>query len=223
MDTALLSQSALFRGANSDEIEAMLGCLVAKTRCYGKGALIYGAGQTVTALGLVLHGSVLIQSEDAWGRATVMDSLGPGQIFAETYACTPGEPLMVNVLAAEPCEVLFLRVSRIFEFEENGCPHQRRLLRNLLALFAQKNLTLSRKIFHTSAKTIRERMLSYLSDQAIRAQSRSFSIPFGRQQLADYLNVDRSALSNELSKMQREGLIQVRRNHFVLCAESLPD
>ena len=223
MDTALLSQSALFRGANSDEIEAMLGCLVAKTRCYGKGALIYGAGQTVTALGLVLHGSVLIQSEDAWGRATVMDSLGPGQIFAETYACTPGEPLMVNVLAAEPCEVLFLRVSRIFEFEESGCPHQRRLLRNLLALFAQKNLTLSRKIFHTSAKTIRERLLSYLSDQAIRAQSRSFSIPFDRQQLADYLNVDRSALSNELSKMQRAGLIQVRRNHFVLCAESLPD
>ena len=149
MDTALLSQSALFRGANSDEIEAMLGCLVAKTRCYGKGALIYGAGQTVTALGLVLHGSVLIQSEDAWGRATVMDSLGPGQIFAETYACTPGEPLMVNVLAAEPCEVLFLRVSRIFEFEESGCPHQRRLLRNLLALFAQKNLTLSRKILRS--------------------------------------------------------------------------
>ena len=223
MDTALLSQSALFRGANPDEIEAMLGCLAAQTRRYGKGALIYGAGQTVTALGLVLHGSVLIQSEDAWGRATVMDSLGPGQIFAETYACTPGEPLMVNVLAAEPCEVLFLQVSRILESEEDGCPHQHRLVQNLLALFAQKNLTLSRKIFHTSAKTIRERLLSYLSDQAIRAQSRSFSIPFDRQQLADYLNVDRSALSNELSKMQREGLIQVHRSQFVLCSESLPD
>ena len=222
MDTSLLAQSALFRGANPDEIEAMLGCLAAQTRRYGKGALIYGAGQTVTALGLVLRGSVLIQSEDAWGRATVMDSLGPGQIFAETYACTPGEPLMVNVLAAEPCEVLFLQVARVLA-EDDGCPHQRRLVRNLLTLFAQKNLTLSRKIFHTSAKTIRERLLSYLSDQAIRAQSRSFSIPFDRQQLADYLNVDRSALSNELSKMQREGLIQVRRNQFVLCAESLPD
>mgnify|MGYP001025194655 FL=1 len=216
MDFIGLSKTALFRGATPQEVETMLTCLGAETRQFPKGEMIYRTGDVVTSLGVVLSGSVLIENDDLWGNTTVLDSIGPGQIFAETYACASGEPLMVNVVAAEPTEVLFLNVDRVLRVCSHACDHHSKLIRNLLSISAQKNLNLSRKIFHTASKSIRGRLLSYLSYQAVRRGSRSFVIPFTRQQLADYLNVDRSALSNELSKMQKEGLLRVDRNQFEL-------
>ena len=216
MKSAVLAHTPLFRGATPEEVEAMLGCLGAERRAFARGELIYRTGDVVTALGLVLSGRVLIESGDFWGNVTVLGSAGPGEIFAETYACSPGEPLMVDVEAAEPTEVLFLDVSRVLQTCPRACGHHSRLIRALLALSAQKNLDLSRKIFHTAPKTIRGRLLAYLSYQALRAGSRRFTIPFDRQQLADYLNVDRSALSNELSKMRKEGLLEVEKNRFSL-------
>ncbi len=216
MTGALLANTALFRGASPQEAEAMLNCLGAVERSYCKGERICRSGDYMTDLGMVLSGSVLIQTDDLWGNTTVLDKAGPGQIFAETYACVPGEPLMVDVVAAEAARVLFLKVERVLHVCSHTCAHHSKLIRNLLLLSAQKNLNLSRKIFHTSAKTIRGRLLSYLSYQARRSGGPSFSIPFNRQQLADYLNVERSALSNELSKMQRDGLIRLEKNQFTL-------
>lgn len=216
MNYRFLAQTPLFQGTSPQEIEAMLACLGSDVHRYEKGQIIYRAGDVVHALGVVLSGSVLIETDDVWGNTTVLDCAGPGHIFAETYACLPDEPLMVYVKAAEACQILFLNVGRILQICPTSCGHHTTLVRNLLSLSAQKNLNLSRKIFHTAPKTIRGRLLSYLSDQSVRSGSRSFTIPFNRQQLADYLNVDRSALSNELSKMQREGLIRADRNQFVL-------
>lgn len=198
----------------------MLNCLGAAERGYTKGEQIYHSGDYVTDLGMVLSGSVLIQTDDLWGNTTVLDRIGPGQIFAETYACVPGEPLMVDVVAAEGTQVLFLNVERVLRVCSHTCAHHSKLIRNLLLLSAQKNLNLSRKIFYTSSKTIRGRLLSYLSYQARRNGTPSFTITFNRQQLADYLNVERSALSNELSKMQRDGLLVVEKNHFTLTRNS---
>ena len=194
MDFIGLSKTALFRGATPQEVENMLTCLGAEVRQFPRGEMIYRTGDVVTSLGVVLSGSVLIENDDLWGNTTVLDSIGPGQIFAETYACASGEPLMVNVVAAEPTEVLFLNVDRVLRVCSHACDHHSKLIRNLLSISAQKNLNLSRKIFHTASKSIRGRLLSYLSYQAVRSGSRSFAIPFNRQQLADYLNVDRSAL-----------------------------
>ena len=146
----------------------------------------------------MLKGNALIENDDIWGNRSVLDYVKEGQIFAETYACALDEKLMVNVIAMSDCEVLF---------------HQN-LVQNLLAISAQKNLNLSRRIFHTSSKTIRGRLLSYLSYQAMEREKEEFDIPYNRQQLADYLGVDRSAMSNELGKMQKDGLIEVKRNHF---------
>ena len=216
MDAAALSKTALFRGTTPEEVESMLACLGAWRRQFDKGEIICRAGDVVTALGMVLSGRVLIENGDLWGSTTVLDSVGPGEIFAETYACVPGEPLMVDVVAAEAARVLFLDMGRVLQVCSHTCGHHNRLIRNILALAAQKNLNLSRKIFHTSPKTIRGRLLSYLSDQAIRSASRCVCIPFDRRQLADYLNVDRSALSHELSKMVRDGLIRVEKNRFWL-------
>jgi len=216
MDYFFLSKTVLFRGASPSEIEAMLTCLKAEQRAYPRGAIIYHAGDSVSAVGLVLSGSASIENDDIWGNKSILDRVGPGQLFAETYACVPGEPLMTSVVATEPTEVLFLDMSRVLHLCSNACSFHGKLIRNLLTIAAQKNIGLSRRIFHTSSKSIRGRLLSYLSFQAAQHGSRTFEIPFNRQQLADYLSVDRSAMSNELSKMQREGLLQVERNRFTL-------
>ena len=185
MDVACLAQTPLFRGSTPEEVASMLACLGAVQRAYQKGAVIYCAGDTVQSMGLILSGSVHIESGDVWGNRSILDQAGPGQVFAETYACLPDEPLMVSVTAAADTQVLFLQTSRVLQTCTSACAHHARLIRNLLAISAQKNLILSRRIFHTSPKTIRGRLLSYLSFQSLRQGSRSFTIPFNRQQLAD--------------------------------------
>lgn len=215
MNTVILSNTPLFHGTTPDEVEAMLHCLGSEERRFEKGRRILHAGEHTQCLGMVLSGRILIQNDDVWGNTTVLDNVLPGQIFAETYACT-NEPLLVDVVAAEASTVLFLKIQRVLQVCSNTCDHHNKLIANLLFLSAHKNLNLSRKIFHTSSKSIRARLLSYFSDQSMRTGSRSFTIPFNRQQLADYLNVDRSALSNELSKMQKEGLLRTERSHIEL-------
>lgn len=214
MDFVQISKTVLFQGTRPEDAEAMLKCLEAREKQFQKDETIYYVGDRVSELGLVLSGSVLIENDDLWGNRSILDRIGTGQIFAETYACVPGEKLLVTVTAAEKTEVLFLNVGKILRVCTNACSFHARLIRNLLTLSAQKNLNLSRRIFHTSAKSIRGRLLSYLSWQAVKQGSREFDIPFNRQQLADYLGVDRSAMSAELGKMKREGLIQVDRSHF---------
>lgn len=221
MNFLYLSKTALFQGSTAEETEKILSCLGAGEKHYRKEEIICHMGDTVTSLGVVISGSVLIENDDIWGNRSILDRVGPGQIFAETYACVPGEKLMVNVTAAEDTVILFLDVGRIIRTCPNSCAYHSKLIRNLLSISAQKNLNLSQRIFNTSSKTIRGRLLSYLSDQAVLRGEQQFDIPFNRRQLADYLGVDRSAMSNELSKMQREGLIRVERNHFELMSGEL--
>ena len=216
MDTLFLSESALFRGITPQEIEAMMGCLRAVTKSYNRGETILSEGDFLTSIGMVLSGSVSIENNDVWGNRSILDRLGAGQIFAENYACVPGEPLMISAVAAEPAEILFMDTSCMLSVCAHTCSFHNRLIRNLLSISAQKSLNLSRRIMHTSSKSIRGRLLSFLSFQATKNGCREFEISFNRQQLADYLSVDRSAMSNELSKMQKDGIIEVKRNHFIL-------
>ena len=228
MDYLFLSKTMLFCGMSPDEIKSMMNCLQAVTKTYPRGAVIYHEGDAIHSVGMILSGSVSIENDDIWGNKSILDRAVPGQIFAENYACLPNELLMVNVVAAEPTEVLFLNINKMFTVCSNTCMFHSRLVRNMLSISAQKSLNLSRRIMHTSSKSIRGRLLSYLSFQATQHGSLEFEIPFNRQQLADYLSVDRSAMSNELSKMQRSGLLTVERNRFILkdtdsfTASSLP-
>ena len=215
MDKTQQSGATVFEGISPQELGGMLKCLKAREREFEKGTRILQGGERVTELGLVRCGSVLIQNDDIWGHTTILARVGPGELFAETYACS-GEPLMVDVVAAEPTKVLFLQISQVLHTCPNNCDGHSKLIGNLLKVLAQKNLVLSRKISYTSARSIRGRLMAYLSEQAKANQSHSFTIPFDRQQLADYLNVERSALSNELSKMCREGLISTNRSQFQL-------
>ena len=209
-----LANTLLFRGMEPSDIDEMLGCLLAKERTYKKGEIIFPEGSPTEQLGVVLTGRVVIELGDVWGNNSMLSSIGPGGVFAEAYACVPGEPLMVNVTAAEDTEALLLNIKRVLEPCSKVCPYHVRLVRNLLALCAGKNLQLSRRVLHTGPKSIRKRLLSFFSECIKRTGSYSFDIPYNRQQLADYLSVERSALSNELSIMQRDGLIRYEKNHF---------
>ena len=206
-----LGNTPLFRGMTVPDIEEMLRCLRAVERTYKKGAVILPEGTPTEQLGVVLSGRVIIEMGDVWGNNSVLSSVGAGGIFAEAYACAPGEPLMVNVTAAEDTEVLLMHIGQVLEPCAKVCPRHL-----LLTLCSEKNLQLSRRVLHTGPKSIRKRLLSYFSECIKRTGSYEFDIPYNRQQLADYLNVERSALSNELSLMQRDGLIRYEKNHFAV-------
>lgn len=221
MDYQFLSKTILFQGNDPKQVEEMMKCFYARKKHFRKGEMVLYMGDLVKDLGLVLSGSVTIERDDLLGNRSIFGHAGPGQIFAETYACVPGEPLMVNVVADEETDILFLDISRVLTTCQSTCSHHSQLIKNLLLASARKNLGLSERIMHTSPKSIRGRLISYFSAQAAKQASPSFSIPFNRQQLADYLGVDRSSLSSELGKMKKEGLLDFWKNQFVLKTEEM--
>lgn len=211
-----LSQAPLFQGISEEEIAALLACLGAQQRRFKKGAVIFAEGTATESIGLVLSGMAIVSSGDLWGNVSILGHVPPGSVFAEAYACIPGQPLLITVTAAEDTELLLLRAGRILSPCAQQCPFHARLGRNLLSICAHKSLQLSQKILHTSPKSIRGRLMSYFSQCARQCAGSAFSIPYNRQQLADYLNVERSALCAELSRMRRDGLIEYRKNFIRL-------
>ena len=220
MDYQFLTTTPLFHGMSETEIKALLPCLSARDKKYRKGSIIYHAGNKVSEIGLILSGSVNIVVNFYWGSSNIFGHIGQGDIFAENYAVVPGRKLLNDVVAAETTEVLFLNLNNLLTTCKKGCAFHNGIIHNLIKISAMKNLDLSSRMMHTASKSIRERVLSYLSELAISSGSVHFTLPFSRQELADYLGVDRSALSNELSKMQKDGLIAFHKNDFTLLEDS---
>lgn len=216
MNYLFLQNTPLFRGIREDELREMLSCLSAREKTYKKDEVILRAGNTAFEVGLVESGSVNIVVNFYWGDSNIFGHVEKGSIFAENYAAIPGQELLCDVVAAEDCKILFLNINKLTTTCARGCSFHNRLVHNLLRISAQKNLDFSTRMMHIAPKTIRDRLLSYLSEQALKNGCPHFRIPFDRQQLADYLGVDRSALSNELSKMQKDGLLTYRKNEFTL-------
>lgn len=206
-------QTPLFRGIQEAELAEMQQRAGMRRRTYTKNERLFSMGTVVSETGIVLHGSVNIETIDPWGGKSILSNVPTGQVFAETYAFC-GEPLMVDVVAAEDCAILLLDMQLLLR--EGDAPWQQKLLQNLLGILVQKNLTLANRIFCTTPKGTRGRILTYLSGQAAKNGSMTFQIPFDRQQMADYLNLDRSALSKELGRMREEGLLTFRKNTFTL-------
>lgn len=214
MDFSFLKDTKIFFDLNEKEINSIFETLGYTIKKYPKGDVIYYAGQHVDSMGIVLSGSVTIESNDVWGNKSIFDNVKKGQVFAEVYACASSEPMMVDVISAEKTEIAFLNLSKLFNITNESHPYLNKLMVNLLKVMSTKNLNLSRKINHISSKSIRGRLVSYFTYVSITSGSDEFKIPFNRQQLADYLNVDRSSLSNELSKMRDEGLLEFNKNEF---------
>ncbi|SFC52154.1 Crp/Fnr family transcriptional regulator [Ruminococcus albus] len=211
MDISVLSGSALFNGFDETEVKNLLGSLNAREKRFRKGAMIFHSGDVISTLCFVISGSVTIESNDMWGNRTILNLVSKGQFFAESYALLPDEPMLVDVCANEDCTIVYLDMKSVGRLDESM---RVRLLANLLTITTRKNLHLSSRSFHTAPRQVRGRIMAYLNTVSVQKNSREFDIPFDRQQLADYLNVERSVLSNELSKMQKDGLIRCRKNHF---------
>lgn len=212
---SIISKTALFRGCSEEDILNMSKHLDFRTDRYRKGDVIFGMGSIVTDIGLVLSGSVRIEHTDLWGNKSILGITPAGGVFAESYACIPNEPMLVDAVANEDCDILFISVPRMFR-PCSACGSQNKVIQNLVMISAGKNLQLSRRSLHTSPKTIRGRLSSYFSQQVSAQGSNKIVIPFDRQQLADYLNLDRSALSKELGKMRNDGLIEYNKNTFLI-------
>lgn len=189
--------------------------LNAHRRSYKKGEAILHAGDLTDQMGMVLSGSVIIESNDMWGNRTILGYVGTGQFFVETYALLIEEVMLVDVMANENCQILFIHISKLISNMQNEAWSQK-LYRNLLLISSYKNLTLSSRSFHTAPKSARWRILAYLNTISLQKHSIEFDIPFDRQQLADYLNLERTNMSKELTRMQRDGIIECRKNHFKL-------
>lgn len=212
----VLKKSNLFSGVSSEEINAMLKCLSARLKHYKKEEFIIRSGDYIRSVGMMLSGTALIIQEDFWGKRTIISEVLPGTIFAETYACLPTLPIEMSVISDSECDVLFLDFNKILHVCTSSCTFHTRLIQNFLSSIARRNMVLTKKMQHMSKKTIREKLLSYLSAESLKSNSSTFDIPFNRQQLADYLSIDRSALSNELSKLQEEGILTYKKNRFTL-------
>ena len=213
-----IEKSRLFQGMTAKELSSCLDSLDAREKKYRKDDVILHAGDKTNNIGMVLSGSVTIESNDVWGNCTVLSHVGQNQYFAETYALL-GEVLLVDVRANEESRILFCNIKNLIEDSKKSSPWKEKLLKNILIISSQKNLVLSGRSFHTSPKSCRGRLLSYLNATALQTGSREFNIPFNRQQLADYLNLERTNMSKELSHMQDEGLIEYRKSHFKLIRE----
>lgn len=211
-----LAGTPLFRGIDAQEVAAMLACLGARHRTLDAGEYAAREGDPARSVGLVVAGSVVMERTDLWGARSILGRAAFGETFGEAYVCVPGSTLGVDVRALEPTAILALDVERVLKTCPSACLFHARLVRNLLGAIASKNLQLSEKIQAITPRTIRARVLSYLEARARQAGSRRFAVPFNRQQLADYLCVDRSALSHELAKMRADGLLDYDRTTFEL-------
>lgn len=216
MNPFFLSNTTLFRGLGEHEILGLLNCIGAKERTFQKDEVIFRAGSPVSEFGLVESGSVNIVVNLYWGNSMIFGHVAKGEVFAENYAAIPGKELVCDVVACEETKVIFLNMKKLLTTCVKACAYHHRIIQNMLRISAQKNLNMSSRMVHTASKSLRERLLSYLSEQALEHGNSRFTIPFNRQQLADYLAVNRSAMSNELSKMQADGLITYRKNEFTL-------
>lgn len=210
----LLSASPLFTGIMHEELGSMLHCLGAKVTEIPKGEPVFLEGDPAGFIGVVLEGNVQIVQEDYFGNRSIIHHSIPGDIFAEAFSFTGQDAMPVSGYAVKNSRVMILACRRMMTVCSNACGFHNQLVKNLLQLVSRNNLMLNEKIRYMSRKTTREKLLAYLSDQAKKSGSAEFTIPFDRQSLADYLGVERSAMSAEISKLRKDGLIEATGSRF---------
>lgn len=217
---SVIAASTLFKGMNNTEMHAILNCLKAVPKNFLKDEYIFHMGDAIQHMGLVLSGSVHLSKEDYWGRKTIHAEIGQGDIFAESFAAAEHKTPL-NAYAAKNSTVLFMDIRKILTVCSNSCTFHNTLIHNFVAVLAEKNIRMSSKIENLTQKSTKDKLLIYLSNQSQLQQCAKFTIPFNRQELAEYLAVDRSAMSQELSKLQKQGVIRFNKNTFEILNKNL--
>ena len=212
----ILKKCPLFANIEDEDLLRMLKCLDAKIGSFDKKYTVFAEGSPAKYIGVVLSGSVQVIQVDYYGNRSILSVMGEGEVFAEAFACAELREIPVSVIADEPSEIMFIDSSHILHTCHNNCGFHQQLIFNLMKDLAVKTIMFHQRIEITSKRTTREKLLAYLAMQARRAGSNSFDIDFDRQELADYLEVERSGLSAEISKLRREGILENHKNHFEL-------
>lgn len=212
----VLKRSQLFSGVSENEIAAMLSCLDAKVRTYQKGEYIFRQGEHVSFITVLVEGNLYIQRDDFWGSRSIIQHMGVGEMFGEAYMAPESGAILNDVVAAADSTVIFFDVKWIITTCSSACRFHAMVVQNLIFAISEKNRRLVQKLGHMAKRTTREKLLSYLSDEARRQNRAEFTIPFNRQELADFLYVDRSAMSAELGRMRDEGILEFEKNKFRL-------
>lgn len=212
----ILKRTQLFSGVSDTEISAMLHCLQARMINIKKGEYVYREGEHLDNISVLVKGKLLVQHNDFWGNRNIINILHVGEMFGEAYVAPESGALTNDVVAEEDSTVIFFNVRKILTVCSTACRFHSMVIQNLFFAISEKNRKLVQKIGHMSKRSTRTKLLSYLSDEAKKNNSSHFTIPFTRQQLADFLCVDRSAMSNELCKMRDEGLLEFEKNQFTL-------
>ena len=212
----VLKKTKLFSGVGDEEISTMLSCLGASLFTYKKGEFVLRQGEHLSNILVLVEGSLHIQRDDYWGNRSILGHIGIGEIFGEAYAAPDSGTLLNDVIAVEDSAVYFFDVKRVISTCSSACRFHTMVVQNLFFAISEKNRTLVQKLDYLSRRTTREKLISYLSEEAKKQNSPCITIPFNRQQLADYLSVDRSAMSNELGRMRDEGLLEFEKNRFRL-------
>ena len=212
----ILKKCPLFDGIGNDELLRMLTCLGARIEGYDKKDTIFAEGSSAKHIGIVLSGSVQMIQFDYYGNKSILSTAFPTEMFAEEFACAETEAIPVTVVASEESEIMLIDCSHILHTCHNNCGFHQRLIFNLMKDLAKKTIRFHEHIEVTSKRTTREKLMAYLALEAKRAGSNSIRIAFDRQELADYLEVDRSGLSAEISKLRNEGIIESHKNYFEL-------
>ncbi len=212
----MLKRTQLFTGVGEEEIRSMLDCLQARVSTYQKGEYVLRQGEHLDNILVLVEGKLHIQRDDYWGNRSIINMISVGEMFGEAYVTPEGGTLMNDVLAVEDSAIIFFDVKHIITVCSAACRFHSLVVQNLFFAISEKNRKLMQKLTFMTKRTTREKLIAYLSEESKRYNTSDFSIPFNRQQLADYLSVDRSAMSNELCKMRDEGLIKFEKNRFML-------
>ena len=212
----ILSKTKLFLNMPEEDIIAMLGCLQARKKSFKKGEYVLRQGEHINDITVLVEGHLHVQRDDYWGNRSIISTLGVGEIFGEAYVGPDSGVLLNDVVAVEDSVVIFFDVFRLINVCSSACRFHSMVVQNLFLAISEKNRQLLQKLGHMSKRSIREKLISYLSEEAKQQKSGTIILPFNRQQLADFLSVDRSAMSSELGKMRGEGLIVFEKNKFTL-------
>ena len=217
----VLQTCDLFLGIAPEDLPGMLSCLGATVMTVPKGGAVFSEGEPAKYVGIVLEGAVQIVQDDYYGNRSIVSQALPGELIGESFACAGVTMLPVSILATEDSKILCIDCCRITRSCSNACQFHNQLILNLLQVVAAKNLSFHKKLEITAKRTTREKLMAYLLWQAKLQNSEDFTIPFDRQELADYLGVERSAMSAELSKLRKDGIINFDRSHFTFNTEVL--
>lgn len=212
----VLKKCSLFEGVEEESIIPMLGCLDGKAKSFEKRETVSAEGVEAKFVGIVLSGKVQIEKCDIDGNRSIVGTAEASEMFGETFACAGVKKLPVNVVTVEKSEIFLADCKRIICSCSNACEFHNKMIYNLLKTVAEKNIRFNKKLEILSKRTTKEKLMAYLKMLAKEKGTKSFEIPFDRKDLADYLQVDRSGLSSEMSKLADKGIIAYRKNFFEL-------